>query len=47
VWELREPSFRERLLRHYLAAFWALPAGDAVRTTALTIRRDFGRISRR
>jgi hypothetical protein len=47
VWELREQSFRERLLRHYLAVFWALPAQPAARATARTIRRDLGRISRR
>jgi hypothetical protein len=44
VWELREQSFRERLLRHYLAVFWALPAGPAARATARTILRDFRRI---
>jgi Uncharacterised nucleotidyltransferase len=47
VRELREQSFRERLLRHYLAMFWALPAGPAARATARTIRRDARRISRR
>src|SRR5205085_5899713 len=47
VWELREQSFRERLLRHYLAVFWALPPGPAVRATARTLLRDSRRISRR
>jgi Uncharacterised nucleotidyltransferase len=47
VWELREESFRERLLRHYLAVFWALPAGPAAGATMRTILRDFRRISRR
>jgi hypothetical protein len=47
VLELREQSFRERLLRHYLAVFWALPAWSAARATARTILRDARRISRR
>jgi hypothetical protein len=47
VQELREPSFRERVLRHYLAVFWALPARPAVRVTSQTILRDARRISRR
>src|SRR5207244_6718120 len=34
VLELREASFRDRLLRHYLAVFWALPTGPATRATA-------------
>jgi Uncharacterised nucleotidyltransferase len=46
VWELREQSFRERLLRHYLAVFWALPAPPAARATVRTILRDARRISR-
>jgi hypothetical protein len=46
VWELREEAFRERLLRHYLAVFWALPAGPAARATARTILRDARRLSR-
>jgi Uncharacterised nucleotidyltransferase len=47
VQELREQSFRERLLRHYLAVFWALPPGPAARVTARTLLRDARRISRR
>jgi Uncharacterised nucleotidyltransferase len=47
VWELREQSFRERLLRHYLAVFWALPAQPAARATVRTLLRDARRISRR
>jgi Uncharacterised nucleotidyltransferase len=47
VWELREQSFRERLLRHYLAVFWALPARSAARATARTVLHDARRISRR
>jgi Uncharacterised nucleotidyltransferase len=44
VRELREQSFRERLLRHYLAVFWALPARPAARATVATILRDARRI---
>jgi hypothetical protein len=47
VWELREESFRERLLRHYLAVFWALPARPATRATLATFVRDARRLSRR
>jgi hypothetical protein len=45
VWELREQSFRDRLLRHYLAVLWALPARPAARATARTLLRDARRIS--
>ena len=47
VQDLREQSFRERLLRHYLAVFWALPTGPAARATARTLLRDARRLSRR
>jgi hypothetical protein len=47
VWELREQSYGERVLRHYLAPYWALPAGRATRRLLRTLGRDARRIVRR